>query len=66
MFNKVFIHDKMQSFLDEAGLFIFYIKNFIENAPSHSVSKINAFLSLTQKFSMTEKWQENDFREKLQ
>ena len=81
------IYDIMQGFIDESGLFIFFlafyteiqdgcqkwrendfcekspensvdtlwVKNFVEIALSDSVSEINAFLRLTQKFKMAAK-----------
>ena len=83
------IYDKMQGFLDESGLFIYFyffafyteiqdgrqkwrennfcekspvgsadtlrVKNFVEIAQSLSVSEINGFLLLTQKFKMATK-----------
>ena len=39
-----------------------WVKNFVKIALSHSVSKINTFLHLTQEFKMAaKKWLENNF-----
>ena len=51
------IYDKMQGFIDESGLFIYFLAFYaeIQEILSRSVSEINALLCLTQKFKMAAK-----------